>query len=265
MIPYIIIFALSGIVFNHPTTLNNRSMDNFRLSEDLSFDALMPDIHHLAESITDSLVVDGVIINPTLKNVRYDHTMILRNRSTIADYRVQVDIPTSKVQIISLPDFVEDTRVTQGSFKKEGLATTPLLAKLEEILESRGLTPGTSRVQRIPNLVFDLISEENGYRVNYSLQNGNYSVEDLSKRNFKMHYFLVNLHQEHGYPVAGFSVKWLWIFFADALAVLMLVWAISGLIMWIKMKRLFTVGIIVISCSMLLALVIFMSHYELGF
>lgn len=265
MIPYIFIFGLSGIIFNHPTILNERSFDSFTLNEEESFISTFPDTEKLATSITNLIVLDGVISNPEIKNIQYNNTMILRNKNDVADYRINIDIPTSKVQLLTLPDFVNDIRVSNGNYMNSNINSEELLDKAEQLLKNKGITPGTSRIQRVPNLEFDLKNDTKNYRVTYSFTSGNYRIDDLDKRKFKPNYLLTNLHQVHGYPVAGFSIQWLWVFFADSLAVLMIIWAVSGLIMWYKMKRLFTIGVILLSISILVFIIIFINSYELGF
>jgi len=266
MIPYIFIFGISGFLFNHPTLLIDRSVTSFELNEQDGFQSLFPNSNQLAASLTDSIVNSGLISNPTIENVKYNRTMILRNLNDVADYRIQVDIPTSKVQQMTLPDFAENTTIARGKYNL-GININPdqLFTRVDHLLHTQGIEPGISRVQRIPDLIFDLTSEDAEYRVSYNLTNGNYRINDLSKRKFKINYFLVNIHQEHGYPVSGFSVKWLWVFFADTLSILMIVWAISGIVMWYKMKKLFTIGAVLLAISVLVSIILIINSYELGF
>ena len=266
MIPYIFIFGLSGFLFNHPTALINRTSQSFELDNGESFAPLFPNINALASSVTDSLISEGLISSPEIKDIRYSNTMILRNLNDIADYRINADIPSSKVQLMTLPDFAENTFITRGNYSfPSTINSNELLMKAERLLISKGINPGASRVQRIPNLVFDLSNSDKNYRVSYDLTNGNYRVDDLNKRKFKINYLFTNLHEQHGYPVAGFSIRWLWVFFADTLAILMIVWAISGLIMWFQMKRLFAIGTLLLGISVFIFIFILLDNYELGF
>ncbi|MDC8004001.1 PepSY domain-containing protein [Aureisphaera galaxeae] len=266
MIPYIFIFGLSGFLFNHPTALINRTSHSFKLENEESFAPLFPDIDALALSVTDSLIFDGVITSPDIKDIRYSSTMILRNFNDVADYRINADIPSSKVQLLTLPDFAENITVARGSYLFPSmLDSEALLTKAEELLVTQGITPGASRVQRIPNLVFDLSDANKNYRVSYNLTNGNYRIDDLDKRKFKINYLFTNLHEQHGYPVSGLSIRWLWVFFADTLAILMIVWAVSGLIMWFQMKRLLTIGTVLLAISGFIFILILLDNYELGF
>lgn len=266
MVPYIFVFGLSGLIFNHPTMFSNRSSDTFEMDKRTDFQEIFPNIEDLAASITDSIINEKIISNPAIENVKYSNTMILRNANDIADYRMQIDIPSSRVQLITLPDFVNEGPVVRGNLDFDlKIDSQMLLSRAEDILRNKGIEPGQSRVQRIPNLIFDLKNKTKSYRVTYNLTSGNYRIDDLSKRDFKISYMLTNLHESHGYPVAGFSFTWLWVFFADVLAVLMIVWAISGLIMWFKMKRQFTIGVTLLSISITIFILILISRYELGY
>ncbi len=266
MVPYIFVFGLSGLIFNHPTLFSNRSLETFEMDKGDSFKEMFPNIEELAASITDSIIDEGIILNPEIENIKYSNTMILRNSNAIADYRMQIDIPSSRVQLITLPDFAVEGPLKQGNINVDlHIDSQNLLTKMENVLRDKGIEPGRSRVQRIPNLVFDLKNGRKNYRVTYNMIGGNYRIDDLLKRDFKVSYMLTNLHESHGYPVAGFSLAWLWVFFADVLATLMIVWAISGLIMWFKMKRQFTIGVTLLSISVVIFILILMSSYELGY
>ena len=266
MVPYIFIFGISGLIFNHPTMFSNRSIDTFKLEEGAGFKKIFPNINELAVSITDSIIKDKLISNPNIKNIRYSNTLILRNRNDLADYRMQVDIPSSQTQIITLPDFIIEPPIKRGNYNLDvNITSEKLIEKMEEILKNQGIQYGKSRVQRIPNLVFDLINKNKKFRVEYNITNGNYVIVDLQKRDFHLNEMLVNLHQVHGYPISGFSLTWLWVFFADILALLMIVWAVSGLIMWYKMKKQFTIGVVLLSISVLIFIIITINSYELGF
>ena len=268
MIPYIFIFALSGIMFNHTSFMGHgRSEERFRLEGDDKLDDLFPYIESLAKTVADSVKTQQDIINDfKLDNIRYENTMILRSTNKNADHRIQIDIPTNNVQIMTLPDFVENNTIGNGSIETyHKIDTSELLAKTEGIIAKRGIDSVSSRVQRLPNVEFDLITDQSSYRVSYSLQSGNYWLMDLNQRKFKWNYFFTNLHQLHGYPLSGFSLKWLFVLFADSLAVLMMVWAVSGLIMWYKMKKQFVIGSALLVVSAAIALAIIISHYELGY
>ena len=266
MIPYILIFGVSGFLFNHPTLLIDRSVKSFELVEREGFNSLFPNINQLAASIADSIVNSGLISNPIIENVKYNNTMILRNLNDVADYRIQVDVPTSKVQQMTLPDFAENTIIASGNYNLGvNINSDDLFTRVDQLLKAQGIDPGVSRVQRIPDLIFDLKSNDSQYRVTYNLTSGNYRISDLNKRKFKVNYFLVNIHQEHGYPISGFSIKWLWVFFADSLSILMIIWSISGIIMWYKMKKSLTIGAVVLATSLLISIIIIIKSYELGF
>jgi hypothetical protein len=266
MIPYIFIFGLSGLLFNHPTWLINRTSDSYTLTEENSFNRLFPDLEKLAYSVKDSLLSKGELFDGQVTDVGYDNLMILRNINDVEDYRVQIDIPSSKVEVMSLPDFVDKTTVSRGNILFENLVSErELFENLKNVLKKKELVPGKSRLQRVPNLAFNVSNSDKSYKVVFNLINGNYRVINPDNREFKMNYFLTNIHQEHGYPINGFSVKWLWVFFADLLGFLMIIWAISGFIMWYKIKKSRAIGAVVLCLTALLSFYLLIAQYDLGF
>lgn len=267
MIPYIFLFGLSGLMFNHASFMGQgRSVESFQLEGENKLSNLFPNIETLATIIADSVKTQKNITDFTLNNIKYNNTMVLRYTNKEADHRIQVDIPTNNIQIMTLPDFVENNTVERGTIALPyKLNTEELLGKVENIIANRGIDSVSSRLQRVPFLEFDLTTNEYNYRVIYDLQSGNYRIADLDQRKFKWNYFFTNLHQVAGYPVGGFSLEWMYVFFADSLALLMIIWAISGLIMWYKMKRQFVIGLVLLVISIALALVIMVNQYELGY
>ncbi len=267
MIPYIFIFGLSGLIFNHAALMSdNRSVDTFKLEGKDQLSTLFPNLEELAATITDSIKGENNISSFSLDNIKYNNTMILRYTNKDADHRIKIDVPTNNVEMMTLPDFVENNTVNRGTVNLlNKLNTEEILHRFENVLADRGINNVSSRIQRLPNLEFDLVTNQNNYRVTYDLQSGNYRLADLDQRKFKWNYFFVNLHQVHGYPLGGFSLKWLFVFFADSLAVLMIIWAISGVIMWYKMKKQFVIGLVLLGVSVVIAIAIMINQYELGF
>lgn len=268
MIPFIFVFGLSGITFNHSSFLSSeRSVDYFTLNENESLEKHFPNLDKLAAELLDSLATKSLIDASQISQVKYNNTVILRSLNEEADYRIQMDIPTHNVQIMTLPDFaVNPALVSRGTLETSyKLNDNELLEHMDNVLKNRGFNPGKSRVQRIPNLAMEIESENKQYRVLYNLRNGNYRIDDLNKRKFRLNNLVGNLHELHGYPLSGFSLKWLWVFCADVLAGLMMIWAITGLIMWLKMKRQFVIGLIILSVSLILFTAILINQYDLAF
>jgi len=267
MIPFLFIFGLSGISFNHSAFLSaNRSVDFFELNENETLSEHFPNLDKLASELIDTLAYKDILDNCHIKSVKYDNTMIVRSKNKDADYRIQVDIPSNKVQIMTLPDFVADPIVARGQIDyTHKLNSNELLMDIEKIIHSKGFNSGVSRTQRIPDVVIDVESENINYRIHYNLENGQYRVNDLDQRKFKLNYLIGNSHELHGYPLSGFSLKWLWVFFADLLALLMMLWSITGLIMWYKMKKNYLIGLILLSISFILFVSIIINQYELAY
>jgi hypothetical protein len=72
---------------------------------------------------------------------------------------------------------------------------------------------------------------------------GDDAGEPLSARRF-----LTRLHSAHGYP-GEVGVRWWWAVIVDALAFVMVFWALSGILMWWQVKATRRWGLLVVLLS----------------
>lgn len=267
MIPYLLFFGISGFIFNHPTFLSNRTSSSFNMDNKKGWQALFPDIQILARSLTDSLRARGVIKEGRVANLQYDQSMIIRKKTDQGDYRMEIDVPSSNARLLVLPDFVDHSRLPGGQvmLDKATVAHDQILEVSNKVLNEHGAKSGHTRIQRFPRLMFDIKNKTQNYRVTYNLSNGNYRLQDLNKRRFKVSYFFTNLHEQHGYPPGRFSIKTLSTFLADCFAILLIIWGITGLYMWYKFKRYHAIGAVLLSIAIVGAFLIIMLQTDLGY
>ena len=90
MIPYLLLFGISGLIFNHPTLLSNRTKTSFELSKANNFKQLFPTPELLARPLFDSLRAKGVLKKGNIYDIRYNRSLSARNTTKEADYRMEV-------------------------------------------------------------------------------------------------------------------------------------------------------------------------------
>lgn len=142
---------------------------------------------------------------------------------------------------IDLPEYKMATLATQLSNAHEKLgieATGPLRPHPEIHPELRFVVDDSNR--KTWNVIFDLSS----------------GVLDGRAWNESRHApfveLLESLHKQHHYP-ANFGSTFFWALFADLTALMLITWALTGLIMWWQMKRLRAVGLTVLVLALGLA------------
>ena len=90
-------------------------------------------------------------------------------------------------------------------------------------------------------------------------------IRTRSDRSVPSRRFLENLHIIHRYPLSRSDPTWAWVLCADLLAALMMVWAVSGVIMWLRMPRVRALGTAFLAASVLVFGGLVFALFELGF
>jgi hypothetical protein len=74
--------------------------------------------------------------------------------------------------------------------------------------------------------------------------------------------FLTSLHVSHGYPGKSEKMRTVRAVFVDAMAILMCFWALSGIVMWLQLKRLRRSGLLVGIASLLSTVLVWSAMYR---
>ena len=78
-----------------------------------------------------------------------------------------------------------------------------------------------------------------------------------------MRSFLLRLHTAHGYPTdASNGVKFWWAVIVDVMAVAMVAWAATGLLMWWQMKNLRRAGLVTLALCAVGTIAIALSQWR---
>jgi hypothetical protein len=125
-------------------------------------------------------------------------------------------------------------------------------AAVPTILERTGFPAGEVTVTSVPHVVFPVEAGGRVWAATYNPMTGGVSGQPASEKaetDLSWRQFLVGLHKAHGYP-GEVNGKWFWVLFADALALTMCFWVLSGLVMWWQVKATRKAGavVLVLSC-----------------
>jgi len=141
---------------------------------------------------------------------------------------------------------------TASGLTIEEPALEALREGLPTALARAGLTdPKVSEV-RVAPLSFQVEGDGRPWLATYNLQTGAISGRPLdapgAQAELTTRRFLLRLHTLHGYP-SEFGVRWIWSLLVDVMAVLMVFWGVSGIVMWWQIKRLRRVGAVALAFS----------------
>ena len=90
-------------------------------------------------------------------------------------------------------------------------------------------------------------------RVTYVLRDGHVDVTRFTgEPGMSLRGFFLRLHTSHGRP-PHWNGRMFWSMFVDAMAIAMVIWGLTGLVMWWQIKRTRIIGAAVIAVSMMCA------------
>lgn len=90
-------------------------------------------------------------------------------------------------------------------------------------------------------------------RITYVLKDGHVDVTRFAGQDgMTWRHYLLRLHTAHGQP-PHWNARMFWSLFVDAMAVAMVIWGVSGVVMWWQIKRTRRLGSVVIALSLVTA------------
>lgn len=159
----------------------------------------------------------------------------------------------------------------RSAAKADGLALADpfgerVKAAVPVVLERTGFPAGDVTVTSVPDISFRLTDGEKVWRATYNpltgavggKPDGEPAGEGLSARQF-----LLRLHTAHGYPGDPADARWVWAVVVDAMAFVMVFWAVSGFLMWWQIKATRRWGLVVLVLSAAVATWVGLSMHDL--
>ena len=164
-----------------------------------------------------------------------------------------------------------DRPAPKSTPRTEGLALPDpfgerVKAAVPVVLERTGFPAGDVTVTSVPDVSFRITDGERVWRATYNpltgavggKPDGESSGEGLSTRSF-----LLRLHTAHGYPGDPGEARWVWAVVVDAMAFVMVFWALSGLVMWWQIRATRRAGLVVLLLSAAVATWVGFSMHEM--
>lgn len=254
LVPWVFLYGSTALMFNHPAWFHERSMAQFGAvtlaGTDLS---VPPAADALAAAVHENL--PGDLSAP--ENIRWLGRYRLRGKDSSSRYSAYIE-PGGQGGVLYTTPLDVDSDHPLANLEPSPvpfpLSQETDLAPIEESLQVSGLT-----LDRTPTLLFDVREGDALWRIEYEPLDGSLSAELLGQRSTAQttRSFLLNLHTQHVYPGAV-SSRWLWAMVVDLMGTAMILWALTGLIMWWQLKRLRRIGgaVLVVGGSSIIALAI---------
>jgi len=126
-------------------------------------------------------------------------------------------------------------------------------AAIPVILERTGFTADNVVVTSVPDLVFPIEADGKTWTATYNATTGTVTggpPEVVPGPTWRQ--YLLRLHSAHGYP-GETNARWGWAVVVDVMAVVLVFWGLSGLVMWWQVKATRVAGAVVLVVSAIVA------------
>lgn len=286
MLPFVLMYGISAAYFNHPTWISSSTTREFDASAlaganlqsapqpELLAKEILAAIN--AQELDEQTVPRAELELAADPNPRYSGSISYTYRHDDEQFTISID-PASQAGRIRRSEI----RTANSELKQpHAFAQLPAradLAKLGEqtrtaavaVLKKAGvetgslepslLTPGRRSGARF---LFDAQSAGESYRVSYDLTTGRGTAMPLGEApEFEPERFLMRLHVSHGYP-DEINIRWWWAFIVDAMFINMVMWGLSGVLMWWQLKKTRKLGMLFLIASAIVTCWLFIGMHN---
>lgn len=271
LLPWVFMYGVTGAMFNHQWLLPEVAMRAVETEQLVDTPlASFPTAEELAQQVVESLqssAPDTTISLATNHGAEFNNNVILEVRASGAKHAVHIDPVRQSANVVLHPENEEPLQPLLEEISNITLASDPYTLAREavpQIMAEAGIDASPS-VKPMGWCKLNFLADVNGEpaRVTYVLRDGHvdvtrYQGEDgMSPRQFFM-----RLHTSHGQP-PHWNARMFWSVALDTMAIAMVTWALTGLVMWWQIKRTRLIGGIVIALSWVTAawMVFSMIHF----
>lgn len=260
MLPWLLFFGVSGLLFNHPNVGEDVRAERVPSADLKSLSPWQP--HAVAEQVLKSLNAQAGLrspgpyhlddsIEPTLAG-----STVLSARAGDRAYMLLVDLAHARGLLVTR---MARPRSADASFPHlkldvPGYALSEVERSAEQLLRSRGKLANSS-LQLHPKIGPELrfaATDARGTRwhLTFDPRSGELSGRKADAfPNVGLSIILAKMHTTHHFPL-NMGALWLWALFEDLLGLSMVVWSITGMIMWWKMRPTRIIGLISIAAAL---------------
>ena len=242
LVPWILLYGATALLFNHSGWLSSRAYWNtgpVAMSELPSPEFLARDaVGRMAPGID---LVEG--------SVQWLGHVSFSGETATHHARVSVH-PDGSGGLLRTSPRTEDPPAWAGALADwspvDEAAERSIVARALAAANAQGAELDALTLRRYPTLRFDVLDGEQTYAVELELD-GELAVEPAGSATLRGR--LLRLHTAHGSP--GYvGVRWFWARIVDVMGLAMLAWGVTGLLMWWQIRPTRRVGGIALGLGM---------------
>ncbi|MFT7668145.1 MAG: hypothetical protein ACI8X5_000832 [Planctomycetota bacterium] len=270
LLPWVLLYGVTAFLFNHPSALSKREVHDLgpeHFSESVFEKAVDPDAlagrvvaalrEHWNAEERERMPAIGDPLAASLSGSLYYSLQEENGERGPRRHTVRMDWDACAAKAFSSP---AEERAESAHFAVERglrIEEDPFEQGKQDVrkaLSTIGIETTDPSYRAAPSLGFDILVDEKPWKAVYRFRDGSLSAtpDDGTAESLTARSFLTRLHVAHGYsPSQGF--EWVWALIVDLMALAMCLWGLSGIVMWWNMKKVRSVGAIVIGTSVVVA------------
>jgi hypothetical protein len=261
LLPWVLMYGVTGAMFNHLglfpriqiQPVNSQTATEAGLSE-------FPEADKLAAQIVEAIQKDAGssrVRLTDLPHAEFTNEMSFEVKQDGLQHVVYMDPVTHDSWVGTMPKNEEDPEVLLPAIRNIRLTPDPQdTAKkaAASLLDGAGLLNG-KEPQPFGWTKLNFMATVDGQpaRITYVLKDGHVDINRYTGEDgMPLRHFFLRMHTSHGQP-PSWNGKMFWSLAVDTMAVAMVFWGISGIIMWWQSKRTRWIGAVIIGLSLLTA------------
>jgi hypothetical protein len=258
LFPWVVFFGLTGMLFNHPGVgeqTSGRPLPKAEL-EAAGIHAVAPAA--VAESIAAALRAQGKSfrLDPSYDSGFHGTTGVASSAPGVKLLTI-VDLERGRGVVLTRPDHATADAPFAGELPLEQVQLETLPATVTGLLAGKGITSSEPYLAMAQVLRFRLLDDAGRpWNATYDLGSGRLDGRPTdSPPPLSLHDLLGAMHKTHHFP-ARVGPTLFWVLFADLTALALVIWALTGIVMWVQIKKSRALGVVAVSVGVLLATVI---------
>lgn len=275
LLPWVVLYAVTAFLFNHPTAFSDQPYASFGRSALAGTPMENPpapaDVAAQVVGALQSRAEPGTTYALVQREqARYTREFAFATvRADGQDVSVLIDATGAGGSVLSRPTPSPKPEAKPAPFAGKGgpprvIPATPVeplviadplhervKAAVPAVLERTGFPGGAVTVTSVPDLTFRMAAGDAVWQVTYNARDGSVSGKTAGSDEPEpptVRRILTRLHTASGYPYRP-GPRWGWALAVDATAAAMLFWAASGLVMWWQVKAARRWGAVVLLAS----------------
>lgn len=254
MWPFVLLFAITGLSFNHPTVGRGLTVKRASSAEVARATGFQPwDPAAMAAEVVKELRKSGQAYRLSSSvDARFAGFPLFAAPTADGKQALIISLSDGQATITERPDPPESapTPFADAEIHLPAHDLKALAAKLTPLLAAQGVTtkgPLAPHPRVHPELAFRLLDASGKeWNVVYDLGSGKLTGKPTATPRAGVFVELLeSIHTQHHYPPHP-SATLFWALFADLTAITLLIWAVTGIVMWWQMRRLRLAGAVVI-------------------